>query len=128
MMTTIEIAEIPEKTSNGTPIVHVSVSGTLTGDRYAFLEDGLRKLIAKHGTIRVLLVLEELDGMTPDAMHEDKRFESRHIAEIERVAIASATPADTLVPSSSVPFTDVNTRFFPLGETDQALTWLKGDE
>lgn len=128
MMTTIEIAEIPEKALDGTPIVHVSASGTLTGDRYAFLEDGLRKLIAKHGRIRVLLVLEELDGMTSDAMREDKRFESRHIADIERVAVASATPADKLVPSTSIPFTDVNTRFFPLGETEQALEWLKGDE
>jgi len=125
MTTNVEITETPEKARDGTVIVHVSVSGALTAERYAFLEDGLRKLIAKHGSIRVLLVLEELEGMTTNAMREDKRFEKKHIAEIDRVAVACATREDKSVPPSAIPFTDVNTRFFPLGEMEQAVEWLK---
>lgn len=128
MTTNVEITEMPETAQDGTVIVHVSVSGALTAERYAFLEDRLRGLIAKHGSIRVLLVLEELEGMTPRAMREDKRFEKKYIAEIDRVAVACATLEDRNVPSSAIPFTDVNTRFFPLGEMEQAVEWLKAGD
>jgi len=106
-------------------VVHASVKGALTAERYAFLEDGLRKLIVKHGAIRVLLVLEEMEGMTPNAMREDRRFEAKHIAEIDRVAAVRATPEDRDIPTTAIPFTDVNTRFFPAERMKQALEWLK---
>ena len=106
-------------------VIHVSLSGALTKERYEFLENELDKLIAKHGMLRIMLVLEGLDGLTPPAMKEDLQFELRHMTEIDRVAVAFSTRADRNVPEWAIPLTDMNTRFFPLGETEKAVAWLK---
>lgn len=124
MTTNIEITELPERSVDGTPIIHVAISGTLTAERYAFLEEAMRKLIDKHGMIRVLLVLEDLEGTTLDAAREDEQFKSRHIAEIERVAVACATRDDKSLPPSAIPFADAYTRFFPHENMEQAKAWL----
>ena len=127
MTTNVEITEMPKRADSGVPIVHVAVRGTLTADRYAFLEKGLQELIDRHGTIRVFLVLEEMEGMTADAKEEDRRFEARHFDEIDRVAVACSTCKDAEIPESALPFKDVNTRAFKPGAMEQALKWLSQD-
>ena len=125
MTTNIEVTEMPEKSKNGIPIIYISAGGALTKERYEHLETQLKNFIKEHGTIRVMLVLQEMEGMTAPAKEEDSHFEAKHFSEIDRVAVACATCKDGEVPESSVPFADVNTRFFPVGEMEQALKWLK---
>jgi hypothetical protein len=125
MTTNIEIVEMPDKAKDGTTIVHVAVGGILNLDRYAFLEKAIRQLISKHGSIRVLVVLQRLDGMTADARREDQRFETRCLADVDRVAVVGSTWEDSGVPAESIPLADMNTRFFAVGEREQAVKWLK---
>lgn len=125
MPTNIEITELPEKSSRGHALINIIVSGAITEERYKFIEEGIKKLISKHGTVRIMLILDDMEGLTPKAMMDDLKLEVEKMEEIDRVAIASDHPNAGKQEQMNIPLTDVRTRFFPKEQASEAYAWLK---
>jgi hypothetical protein len=126
-MSDINISVLPERSETGALIVHIALTGTLTGERYRFLEDTLSKLAETHNRIRLLMVLEGLEGLTSGATERDLRFEQRFAPYLERAALVCAFTETGGPRESGMPFSDVKARWFSRNDMDSALQWLKSD-
>ena len=68
-------------------VVTVRVSGKLTQKDYDDLIPAWKKVIAKHGSMRMLFVMHDFHGWEPKAAWEDFSFDRAYSEEVERVAM-----------------------------------------
>jgi hypothetical protein len=126
-MNSINITELSVKAASGAVIVHIALHGALTVERYQFLEEALQGFIDKHRRIRLLLVLEEFEGLTSSAMYRDLLTEQKLGPRLERTALVIDYSPDAPARSAETPLTDGNTRWFKPEQTDKAIQWLIDD-
>lgn len=68
-------------------LLRVDVSGKLTQADYDELVPSWKRMIARHGSMRLLLVMTDFLGWDPAAAWEDFRFDWEHGKQVERVAM-----------------------------------------
>lgn len=109
------------------PILTVRISGTLSEDDYEDLFPEVERSIESHGKVRILWVMHDFHGWQPGALWEDIRFESRHFADIERVAVvgeAKWQPGMTVLYEQ---FTHAEVRSFDAHQSQEAEEWIWAD-
>lgn len=68
-------------------LIRVDVSGKLTKQDYEKLIPAWDALIAREGSMRMLLVMQDFHGWEPAAAWDDLRFGMKHAKKIQRVAM-----------------------------------------
>lgn len=61
-------------------------------------------MVAEYGSVRLLLYLDDLEGIEPAAVLADFRFGQEHVREVERLAIVGDSRLASLVAEFSRPF------------------------
>jgi hypothetical protein len=76
------------------------------------------------GPLRVMVRLEDFHGWTAGAFRSELRFEFRHAADIDRVAVVGETEAEERAARIAAPFAPTEMRYFPRSEEGSAWEWL----
>jgi hypothetical protein len=105
-------------------IVNVHLSGKLTRADYHHFIPEVDRLIAKHGTIRVLCLMEDFHGWEMGALWEDIKFEVKHFADIERLALVGQSKWQAGMATFCKPFTRATVRYFDSRDARLAEEWI----
>ncbi len=108
-------------------ILTVKMTGTLTKDHYKWFVPEVKRLVEKHGTIRVLCQLHDFHGWELGALREEIKSGVTHFADIERLALVGHHKWQADVALLWKPFTKAKVRYFDEDESRQAEEWIRAD-
>jgi len=113
------------KKDPGRNIIFTKVSEKLKQEDYDRMLPVAEEVIEKHGDIRWLLELENFEGLTPDALWEEVKFDAQHLNDVEKIAVVGKKDWMDWGTQLMKPFTSGETRFFPYEEREAARTWIR---
>ncbi len=106
-------------------LLRIDVSGTLTQEDYDALIPSWEKMIARHGSMRLLFVMNDFHGWEPVAAWDDFRFDREHGAEVERVAMVGDKKWQEWISKLGALFARTTVRYFDLADLEQANRWIR---
>jgi hypothetical protein len=111
----------------GGKIVVVTLSGKLTAQDYEHFGGEMDRLIKQHGKVRVLCIMHDFHGWTAGALWEDIKFDLKHFAHIEKLALVGETKWEHGMAVFCKPFTTAKIRYFDHTRADEAKAWIESD-
>jgi hypothetical protein len=115
---------IQVKEENGGKTLVVHVSGKLSKADYEQFTPEFERLVRLHGKLRVLFDVTGFHGWEAGALWEDIKFDAKHFADIERLAMVGESKWQRGMATFCKPFTKATIRYFDHAEAAQARTWL----
>ncbi|HUV68291.1 MAG TPA: STAS/SEC14 domain-containing protein [Terracidiphilus sp.] len=109
--------------SNGRILV-IQVSGKLAAADYGDFTAEFERLLRKYGKLRVLFDMKDFHGWEAGAAWEDLKFDVKHFADIDRLAMIGETTWEHGMAELFRPFTRAKTRFFDHAKGSEARRWL----
>ncbi len=106
-------------------LVTVRASGTLTQEDYDALLPAWEKAITQSGALRLLWLLEDFHGWSPTAAWDDFRFESKHAAQVQRVALVGEKAWQKWMTKIGSFFMRESVRYFDAAEQAEAERWVR---
>jgi hypothetical protein len=111
--------------SSSENIVGFRLSGKITVREFKKFSDEVEKTIADEGKIRLLLTMEYPQDFTLKAVWSDLIFWTRHIKDIERLAIVGQKEWEKWVEILEHPFIRTEVRYYDKSRLEEAWTWLR---
>ena len=105
--------------------IEVVVSGKLSAEDYEQFVPKVEKDIAQNGKVRILFVMEDFHGWDMGALWQDIKFDIKHFADIECLAMVGDKKWEKGMAKFCIPFTKAKIRFFPPEEIEDARKWLQ---
>jgi SpoIIAA-like len=105
-------------------VLTVRLSGRLTRQDYETLVPEIERVMRSHGSVRLLVVLDDFHGWTAAAAWEDTKFGLRHYSDIDRVAIVGDRAWEKGIALLCKPFTTAEVRYFDAAEVAAAKRWV----
>ena len=109
---------------NGGKVLEVAVSGKLTHSDYERFIPEFERLAKQHGKIRVLFEMTDFHGWEAAALWDDIKFDLRHFADIERLALVGDKKWQKEMSVFCRPFTTARIRYYDHAAIEDARTWL----
>jgi hypothetical protein len=109
---------------DGGKVLEVVVSGTLSHSDYERFVPAFERLAQQHGEIRVLFEMTDFHGWDAAALWDDIKFDVRHFAAIERLAMVGDKTWQKGMSVFCRPFTTATIRYFDHAEIEDARAWL----
>jgi fructose-bisphosphate aldolase class I len=111
---------------NGGKIVVIEVSGTLVKSDYAGLGNEIERLLQQNGKLRVLFEMSNFHGWDTAALWEDVKFDVKHFADIDRLAMVGESGWQHGMAAFFKPFTKATSQYFDHSDLANARNWLEG--
>lgn len=118
----VEMQEVAEGN-----IFAIRLSGKLTKPDYEHFIPETERRIKQHGKLRMLVEMRDFHGWTLGALWEDIKFDLRHFADIERLALVGEKKWEAGMAAFCKPFTRATVRYFDAAQRDDAIAWLHED-
>jgi SpoIIAA-like len=109
---------------NGGKILDVHVSGRLAKADYERFVPEFERLVRQHGKMLVLFDMTGFHGWDAGAAWEDIKFDMKHFADIQRVAMVGETKWQQGMATFCKPFTTAAIRYFDHADRAEARKWL----
>jgi len=108
-------------------LVALEISGKHLHDDSHAIADLINARIARFGHARAFLEITDTHGVALSALKEGLDFDLEHGKQIERCAVVGEHAWERwLVGVLRLFFRNAEVRFFPSGERDAALEWVRG--
>lgn len=114
--------ELNEENDGRILVVHAS--GKLTAADYTHFVPEFERLVRQHGKLRVLFDMTGFHGWEGGALWEDIKFDLKHFADIERLAMAGEARWQQGMTTFCKPFTKATIRYFEHAHVEEARKWL----
>lgn len=108
-------------------VLEVHVNGKLTREDYAHFVPEFERLIQQYGKIRVLFEMTDFHGWTAGALWDDIKFDLKHFADIERLAMVGNKKWEKGMSVFCRPFTTAAIRYFDQAAGAEARDWLASE-
>ena len=109
---------------NGGKLLDVHVSGKLAKADYEHFVPEFERLLRQHGKLRLLFNMTGFHGWETGALWEDIKFDVKHFADIERLAMAGDKKWEQGMAMFCKPFTRATIRYFDHTDIAGARQWL----
>ena len=116
------------KEENDGQSVAVRVTGKLVESDCERLVPEFDRLIRQHGKLRLLFELTDFHGWDAGALWDEIKFDVKHFADIERLAIVGDKKWEHGMATFYKPFTKATIRYFDLADAAEAQKWLQESE
>ena len=110
---------------NGGKILVVHVSGKLAKADYEHFVSEFERLVRQHGKLQLLFDMTGFHGWEAGALWEDIKFDIKHFAHIERLAMVGERKWQHGMATFCKPFTTATIRYFDHADAAEALEWLR---
>ena len=115
---------IQVKPENGGTMLVVHVSGKLAKADYELFVPEFERLLREHGKPSVLFDMSGFHGWEAGALWEDLKFDMKHFADIERLAMVGDKKWEHGMAAFFKTFTKATTRYFDQADAAAARHWL----
>jgi SpoIIAA-like len=114
--------ELHEK--DGGKLLVIKMSGKLTKQDYAQFVPEVERLIKQFGKIRMVCEMHDFHGWTMAALWQDIKFDVKHFADIERLALIGERKWEAGMATFCKPFTKASIRYFDKANAEEAYNWV----
>lgn len=111
----------------GGNIVAARISGRLSREDYGRFVPKVEQVINEKGKVRVLFEMRDFHGWDAGALWEDIKFDLKHFADIERVAMIGDKKWEKWMATFCKPFTKAEIRYFDHSKDDEARAWIEAN-
>lgn len=118
----------PLEDGPGVRTLELVISGKLTEDDYRKLVDRTEELVANHGSINMIIELNDFHGWTAGAAWEDLKFGIEHFNHIDRMAIIGDSAWEEGMTLFIKPFTSAEVKYFDHERNEEAYNWIHEDD
>lgn len=105
-------------------VLHVRLNGRLTDADYQVFVPELEALIARHGSLRLLVEMTDFHGWSAGALWDDFRVYLKHGNEIERLAFVGEKTWQEWMARIAQPFLRSEVRYFHRADAGEARRWV----
>lgn len=105
-------------------VLHVRVSGRLSDADYRQFVPEVEALLARHGSLRLLVELADFHGWNAGALWDDFKVYLKHGDEIDRLAIVGEKRWQEWMTRLARPFLRAEVRYFDHGHEGEARRWI----
>jgi SpoIIAA-like len=113
---------------NGGKLLAVHISGKLTKADYEHFVPEFERLVRQHGKLRVFFDMTGFHGWDAAALWEDIKFDAKHFADIERLAMVGEKKWQHGMATFCKPFTKAAVRYFDHVDAAEAWKWIGSNE
>jgi hypothetical protein len=106
-------------------LIRVIVSGKLTQEDYEALIPSWEQTIARHGSMRMLFVMENFDGWEPGAAWDDLGFDATHARKVEKVAAVGERAWQKWLMKLGSIFVRDDVKYFDSSQLSEAERWIR---
>lgn len=106
-------------------LVRVEVRGKLTQEDYDALIPGWEATIARYGSMRMLLLMEDFHGWEPGAAWDDFRFGLTHATKVRRVAMVGEKSWQKWMAKLGGVFLPGAVKYFDRSDLAEAEGWVR---
>lgn len=112
------------KEENGGKLLAVHVSGKVVKADYDHFVPEFERLVKLHGKLNVLFDMTEFHGWEASAVWEDIKFDIKHFADINRLAMVGDKKWQQGMAAFCKPFTKATVRYFDHTDAADARKWV----
>jgi hypothetical protein len=105
-------------------MLEVQVSGKIAHEDYQHLVPKFEESVKAHGKVRMLFEMVDFHGWEAVALWDDIKFDLKHFADIERLAMVGDRAWEKGMATFCKPFTKATIRYFDHSEIEKARQWL----
>ena len=116
----LEARQIPD-----TNILEIRNDGPITRDQFDRLTELGDRMIAAHGSIRILEIVEDIGKIEPSAIWADLRWGTTRLKHLSHAAIVADAGWIERATALLKPFFSIEMRHFSHAQRDEALHWLR---
>jgi hypothetical protein len=116
--------QIEIKEMEGGRILEVHATGKLAAQDYQQFVPEFERLVAQHGKVRLLFEMRDFHGWDAAGLWEDVKFDARHFAHIERIAMIGEKTWQKAMAAFCRPCTTARIRYFTHDQMAAARQWL----
>ncbi len=109
---------------NESNVLGCHFSGVVTDPEFRQFAAEAERLIAKHGKIRLLILMDDPQDFRPKAAWDDVVFWVKHIRAIERLAIVGQATWEKRLESVEKHLVHSEIRYYDSSHLDDAWAWL----
>ena len=109
---------------NGGKILVIHINGKVVGADYARFVPEFERLLKQHGKLRVMFDMTDFHGWDASALWEDIKFDIKHFADIELLAMVGDKKWQQGMATFCKPFTKATIRYFDHDAAAEARKWL----
>lgn len=106
------------------PVAEIRVTGRVTDHDMDDIIPKLEALINKHGTIRIIEVIERFDGFDPTTILDGLKFDMKHLTDVTHAAVVSDVPWISYMTSAIAAVMPLTIRVFSMDQIDEARAWI----
>jgi hypothetical protein len=103
------------------------VSGTIAKADVDSMQQEIKEAIERHGKVRILCEIGDLNVPEPSAMWEDLKFAPHYVKDVERFALVGDKAWHKWLSSLSDRLTHAETRYFTSAELGDAWAWITAE-
>jgi hypothetical protein len=116
--------ELSLNKATGHRILFVRASGKLSKEDYYHFLPEVERLLNEDGKIRLLFEMQDFHGWKAGGLWEDIRFDLKHFADIERLAMVGDRKWEQWMATFCKPFISAEIRYFDEERRDEARRWI----
>lgn len=105
-------------------VIAFKASGKIEGKDYEILNPLLEKTKREEQSLRLLIEIGEITGITARAVLKDIATYFKHVRKIEKVAVVGEDQAEKTWAKVADPFIKADIRYFPATEKEKAESWI----
>lgn len=113
--------------TEGGKVWEIHLSGKIVHEDYVAFVPEFERLVRLHGKLRVLFDMTDFHGWEVGALWDDIKFDIKHFADIEQLAIVGDKEWEKQMSLFCRPFTTAKIRYFDHAEAREARVWLKAE-
>lgn len=110
------------------PIVELRVVGRVTDHDMDEIIPKLEAFIDRHGTIRILEVIERFDGFDPTTVLDGMKFDLKHLSDVTHAAVVSDIPWVSFMTNAAAMVMPLTMRVFRMDQLEEAKSWIEAPE
>jgi hypothetical protein len=110
---------------NGGKLLVVRAEGKLAKADYVKFVPEFDRLVHKNGKLRVLFDMNDFHGWGAESLWEDIKFDFKHSADIERLAMIGDAAWQHGMATFCKPFTSATIQYFDHAHAADARQWLE---
>lgn len=107
------------------PVCEIRVVGRVTEHDMDEIVPKLEAFIDKHGTIRLIEIIERFEGFDPTTVFDGMKFDIKHISDVTHAAIVSDMPWVGFMTRAAAMMMPITVKMFTMNELDQARAWIE---
>ncbi|NNJ25985.1 STAS/SEC14 domain-containing protein [Alienimonas chondri] len=106
-------------------VIEVTLTGKLAAADYEAFVPRIEPLLQQHDKVRMVVILDDFHGWSVGALWEDVKFDLKHFADIDRLAIVGDATWEKGMSVFCKPFTTAKVQYFDLSKVDAARAWVR---